>query len=1290
MQRRTLLPILALAGTLAATVARADTPFVLVDSGVWEFSLSAPKVFWHTGSGCTPTPDHGPFLNADQPEIVRRRATNGGTIREIFHHNPTRPPNVCNPYELRSDIAASTDWVYWVDPTGLVRQSTAANAGDMPALLSATVEGDDGGYLVELVQNAGEVFALRPRNGATTIWRVSKATGATSVVASLNVAASKLAADDLYLYWIQGGALKRFTLGGRLGAAATIATGGVTSFYSEGSRSQLGGTATRHVFFGRGRQIFRYNNADGQTSGALYTSQTTSASIYSIRSLGGFSIVGPGTIAGIFFLESRSFTPPGDLFPTQVQLLYRIPRGGSSGELLYQRETGLIEIGARDLTSDGTYLYWQDDARVIRLAADASALPQTNMRVTDVEVTQTIQDLNNNVFLVQGKRTFVRVHVRSDDPSRSVPGVRCELTASWSGGSGGPLAPVNAGGTVITVLPSPDRENIDQSFLFELPWSWTERSQVTLTARLNPYKAPPQQSYANNNRSVTVNLLPSPRFPIQFIAFEYEWDGVEYAPRYQEDIVPTLSYMRRTYPLASKTGGIYDSAPGLRPDVMWLFDENLGARVAQMNPTCVLNNLGSLCASAYTNSLMWAMQMAYGHTRHYYGFIPMGPGLFPRGQRMSGTTVASGPTGTMCCGASWDTDGTIADWYAAHEIGHTLSRAHPAPASDDPSTDGVTEGCGHSRSDLAFPYAGALIGPAGGSLMGFDAGDALSPRQALPRDVWADLMSYCDWQWMSDYTYAAIYNRLILEQALYGWGSGGGAGAEGAGAGERGDFLAVAGAIYPQAHTAEAHDLRRLSSVAELSRETRAPSFVLEQLGANGQALDQFGFGDDDDDDDDHDGQVIGFGLAVPFAPGTRSLRIVDLADRTTLWTKSLSTNPPQVTSVELFDTPAPVAGIARIRWTATDADGDDLLFDVLYSHDGGDGFLPVRINVDAHDAEIDTAKLGGGTAVVRIVARDGFHTAERDSAPFQVVAKPPVPSILLPEDGLTVEYGQLVNFLGAADDLKDGAVAESGLSWSVAGRRPVFGSSFSSDTLPVGENVIRLTARNSVGLVASTDVTVIVDDDLSAPGPILSVTPRQLFWRVAEESRVSSLSGDIAIANVGGGGIAWTATASAPWITLGSPNGSAPATLRVTVDPRGAAVGAPLSGEVVITQTGTGGQSVRVPIDVARGHSYDEPSTGGDGGVRFLRGDSNLDARVDVSDAVNTLNALFTGQSRLGCEDAADFNDDGSVNISDPTATLNFLFFRGSPAPAPGSRDCGVDPTADRLADCARGSTGC
>ena len=82
---------------------------------------------------------------------------------------------------------------------------------------------------------------------------------------------------------------------------------------------------------------------------------------------------------------------------------------------------------------------------------------------------------------------------------------------------------------------------------------------------------------------------------------------------------------------------------------------------------------------------------------------------------------------------------------------------------------------------------------------------------------------------------------------------------------------------------------------------------------------------------------------------------------------------------------------------------------------------------------------------------------------------------------------------------------------------------------------------------------------------------------------------------------------------------------------------------------------------------------------IPFQRGDSNADGKLDLSDAVATLNYLFIGGAQPTCLDASDANDDEKVDISDGIYTLGFLFLGGDPIPSPTAlcyQRCGLDFT--------------
>ncbi|MBN1442732.1 MAG: matrixin family metalloprotease, partial [Planctomycetes bacterium] len=85
--------------------------------------------------------------------------------------------------------------------------------------------------------------------------------------------------------------------------------------------------------------------------------------------------------------------------------------------------------------------------------------------------------------------------------------------------------------------------------------------------------------------------------------------------------------------------------------------------------------------------------------------------------------------------------------------------------------------------------------------------------------------------------------------------------------------------------------------------------------------------------------------------------------------------------------------------------------------------------------------------------------------------------------------------------------------------------------------------------------------------------------------------------------------------------------------------------------------------------------------GGLFIRGDADSNLKVELTDPIFHLSALFQGGPPTQCGDAADSNDDGELDISDAVFTLLYLF-SGGPPPPPPYPGLGVDPTADDI-DC-------
>lgn len=67
-----------------------------------------------------------------------------------------------------------------------------------------------------------------------------------------------------------------------------------------------------------------------------------------------------------------------------------------------------------------------------------------------------------------------------------------------------------------------------------------------------------------------------------------------------------------------------------------------------------------------------------------------------------------------------------------------------------------------------------------------------------------------------------------------------------------------------------------------------------------------------------------------------------------------------------------------------------------------------------------------------------------------------------------------------------------------------------------------------------------------------------------------------------------------------------------------------------------------------------------------FIRGDSNRDGKIDLSDAVSTLRWLFLGEAEPGCKESTDVDRDGNTNLTDAIYILRHLFLAGPPPQPP------------------------
>lgn len=1217
MRRWGVLRLLLCVGVLAAMIpaalmsprpvyAQSEAPRVLVtagdQSGVTSYSVPSPGLVYHTAAACppgggpkiAPAPD---AVDAASAMTIQRMTVRGEEQRFLQFRADPSGPNACNPHRVYSNVEADDQFAYWVDATGLVKLPLTANYFDAPSLMNAAynfqqpVELLDDGDRLLVVSNLPVQSGPLGKTGGSYVEGVSKATGDYDVLYRAGTflfpeekGFRSITTDGKYIYFTdKNQVLVRLDARGETPVVNSIGAA-VSSYYPEGEVTFCTGlqcNTTEYVIYAQNNTIRRVNNIGGSDepiinlpAGATVPTMVVSKFLF---------------LSDLFYFRTTFESDGGLGTGTWTHALYRAGTfPGTQPELLYFYTTNTVLNAPSNLKTDGTWLFWMEGSgdfqTLKRLPNDVDALPKVDMTITGMEITQGVQNNTNTVRLVKGRETYVRVFVRGD---ADVPGATMRLYVTYGGSERGPYRPIN--GTHLTAKAAPNRNEINDSFVFVLPWEASSQDQISLRAVINPYQVPPEPNYGNN-QWISPNYSFSPGKSIDLIFVEANYciqKSLNDCPIYEVNDTDThASYLRRAYPIPE--GGINYRVWKINGGAL------LGNHVMQVLKVCqdMPASERSLCASDWVNAKIGTMRANAGNNINAstltYGLITDSSntgGQFPRGQ--AGTDrIGSGPAGTSIISGTASTINRDYGYYTGHEIGHMYGRQHMVQNSDDPATpitaSQPAEGCGHSRDDTMYPYALALIGPGDGSIRGFDRAAPNSGGLSRPRvldDVnSSDMMSYCgnaQLRWPSDYTWEGLYQGIINTQAQ--------AASVGLVAID-GDFLSLFGVIYGK--DVFVHSVARLASVTEVTPGNTG-AWRLRLLGAGGNELAAYQF----DVAANSDGGSP-FGLVVNFAPGTRTLEIVEVAGGAIRYSAPVSANVPTVSNVALASPPNPVTGTVTLQWNATDADGDPLTFDVFYSADSGTSYQPVVLGVSGNSTPVETTTLAGGQGRFRVYASDGINQGQGDSPDYPMAVKSPAVKIIRPSHGERFNWGELVNFSGEALDPQDGLIQGASLTWSNQYGVLGTGGQISLDNLPVGENRITLTVQNSAGATGTKQITIYVDDPLDLPGPTLAAAPSALSFQV-EAGSTQAQNATISLGNVGGGTLTWSATSSATWLTLDVTSGDVPATVTVTANPTG------LAGNqlhpAVITFTGVAtdypNQVVTVPVELSIGNSFVNPT---------------------------------------------------------------------------------------------------
>ncbi len=196
------------------------------------------------------------------------------------------------------------------------------------------------------------------------------------------------------------------------------------------------------------------------------------------------------------------------------------------------------------------------------------------------------------------------------------------------------------------------------------------------------------------------------------------------------------------------------------------------------------------------------------------------------------------------------------------------------------------------------------------------------------------------------------------------------------------------------------------------------------------------------------------------------------------------SNQAPEVTGL---DVPASDSKKLKLKWRATDANEDELAFDLFVRKVGWKDWIKVEDGLSKSEYEWDTTAMPSGVYHIKVVASDRPDNNEADalrgeriSGPVVVAHEPPVVS--LKASGMTRGRMQFeAKGEGPLARLESAMFAIDGGKWTnLFPTDGLFDSNsesfrFASESLPAGAHVLVLKVRDAAGNVGSADVVFTV-----------------------------------------------------------------------------------------------------------------------------------------------------------------------------------------------------------------------
>lgn len=957
------------------------------------------------------------YYSGSQSKILRMPLAEPFTPQEVKTLTTLQAPNTAKAF------VEAGDYLYWVYPFGKIFRTRKDGASSIETVADTASSPAD-------VMVVGETVYWTDSAG---VWTIGIACGALPCTASKNQFAPFGANNSGYglLYVYVGGIQGRYNV-----------------FWVQ--RAASGNT---------------YNYQIQYRSCTLFTVCTLTPPSTFHSAVTNWLIGNPVFADGNLYWSERDISTPNNATGDVKRKARTNPAGGAE-----TIATGQPGIDARLFIANNLLFFARRNVGIYSLSLNAAAILR-DFSAEAMEVTQAIQNLANAAPLAASKATYVRAYGKQLSGPNAA-NVEARLVGIRNGIPlpGSPLAPVN-GVRALASGGGYDRARLNDGWYFQLPSSWINAGSITLRFEIDPRQIHTDPNRGDNEFSRTVSFQSQPPVCVWTVPVRTHTPRPATTDPNFWDMVDQFD---RRWPVP-QTWVYRDTDPVEELQVCWAgpipypchgpYELEDGWSISNGPP-----DRDKVIISLWTRALLSFNPDAcddIGAPVHFMGMV------HPDANNGGASGYASLHSNQSWVQLPAHTPNPIPPGWnnvrpgrvMAQELAHNYGRKH----IDCGNPDDV---------DGNYPYPPCQISDTGpDKYYGFDS-RTLTP---IRPDQASDFMTYGSSQWVSDYTWRALINDFAganitvaapaTEQAgnsvfVTGWVDS---------QNNRGALDSVL--VLPTSSVPPA--TRQAAQAAAGAGHALGPqaTFRLRLLDANGAVLVNRMLTPVEVDDHSAGSASALFGELFA-QPGSQVATVQLLADATVI--DSVAPGPRQpVVAIQQPAGGALIEDLLNIEWTASDPDGDPLLYTIQYSHDNGASWHTLAANDPGLPnggalALDDLGSLPGGgpnRSLIRVLASDGYNTGLAVSQPFTVKNRRPDAFIVAPAAGQTFIAGQTILMSGGATDAEDGGLSDAALAWSVDGNAAGSGGNNLAAGLSPGDHTAMLAATDADSNTGTAEV---------------------------------------------------------------------------------------------------------------------------------------------------------------------------------------------------------------------------